>query len=524
MITSPFPALRAATIILPDLLRRPENVITVNNLTDGRAVTFDPDGSTTINGSSTAVTLTNTVVTCDNSNWYHRKDGVFGVVGSNGTTVSTTAGVATVKQGGNLVENTTINGVSTYSLTYTNFGASNNFAVTNSVALFSTGGGSTGFKILGEISADPTGTYITDDHSFLATTAGGSGLWSNYGRLIFGGRKNNEIYFTINRTDPVLRLDGTEAEFYGRGTFSGNMFLKGTTNIKITNVNNFGTVPVYKENFTWQGGMWISNAGDVPLILEGARTSFPTSVGADLGCFIGTSGGGTSGTIWYDYGRMIFRPRAGKPLYVTSGSEPVLTVLNGMVGIGLGMTNPSDTVHTKGTVRHEDLPAVTTETDFFMANSLGQMAQGPLPDGIVAPANLEATGVTAGDYGAYGDYYEFEVNAGGQIVSATQVYPGEATYLGDNGATGETITWQPEDINVDADPTDGHLTVELNGAMKTGVAYSLWGCCNLTYNIILSGTMKLTGQYGTVSTLTLGPGEHIEVIKKSTGEFRVSRK
>ncbi len=514
----------AATIILPDLLRRPENIITVNNLTDGRAITFDPDGSTTINGSSTAVTLTNTVVTCDNSNWYHRKDGVFSVVGSNGLTASTAAGVATVKQGGNLVENTTINGVSTYSLTYTNFGASNNFSVINSAALFSTGGGSTGFKILGEISADPTGTYITDDHSFVATTAGGSGLWSNYGRLIFGGRKNNEIYFTINRTDPVLRIDGTEAEFYGRGTFSGNLFLKGSSNIKITNVNNFGTVPVYKENFTWQGGMWISNAGDVPLILEGARTSFPTSVGADLGSFIGTSGGGSSGTIWYDYGRMIFRPRAGKPLFVTSGSEPVLTVLNGTVGVGLGMSNPTDTLHSKGTVRHEDLPAVTTETDFFMGNSLGQMAQGPLPDGIVAPANLEATGVTAGDYGAYGDYYEFEVNVGGQIVSATQVYPGEATYLGDNGATGETVVWQPGDIKVKADPTAGNLEINLNGSMKQGVSYDLFGCCNATYSIVInSGNIKLPGNYGTVTTYTLLAGEHLEIIRLSDNIYYVKK-
>ena len=514
----------AATVILPDLLRRPENIITVNNLTDGRAITFDPDGSTTINGASTAVTLTNTVVTCDNSNWYSRKDGVFGVVGSNGLTASTSAGVATVKYGGSLVENTTVNGVSTYALTFTNFGASNNFAVTNSVALFSTGGGSTGFKILGEINADPTGTYITDDHSFVATTAGGSGIWSNYGRLVFGGRKNNEIYFTINRTDPVLTITSTEAEFFGRGVFSGNLFLKGTTNIKITNVNNFGTVPVYKENFTWQGGMWISNAGDVPLVLEGARTSFPTSVGADLGSFIGTSGGGSSGTIWYDYGRLIMRPRAGKPVYITSGNEPVLTVLNGMVGIGLGMTNPSDTVHTKGTVRHEDLPATATETDFIMANSLGQLAQGPLPDDIVPSASLADVGVTPGTYGTHNKFVEIDVNAKGQITDIVETAFSMATYASSGGPT--TTTLQHDDYVVEADPTAGDLTIQL-GSQENGRVYHIFGCCNLTNDIILQGSgMKFTGAYGTTSSdYTFGPGEHLEIIYRSSNStYYISKK
>jgi hypothetical protein len=102
--------------------------------------------------------------------------------------------------------------------------------------------------------------------------------------------------------------------------------------------------------------------------------------------------------------------------------------------------------------------------------------------------------------------------------------PGEATYSGANGATGETVTWQPEDVNVDADPTAGHLTVELNGGMYTGVHYSLFGCCNLTYNIILSGTMKLTGEYGTVASYTLTAGQHLEVVKFSDNSFRVSKK
>lgn len=114
--------------------------------------------------------------------------------------------------------------------------------------------------------------------------------------------------------------------------------------------------------------------------------------------------------------------------------------------------------------------------------------------------------------------------ARGQIPITAIRAPGEATYLGDNGATGETVTWQPEDVNVDADPTAGHLTVELNGGMYTGVHYSLFGCCNLTYNIILSGTMKLTGEYGTVSSYTLTAGQHLEVVKFSDNSFRVSKK
>ncbi len=115
--------------------------------------------------------------------------------------------------------------------------------------------------------------------------------------------------------------------------------------------------------------------------------------------------------------------------------------------------------------------------------------------------------------------------ARGQIPITAIRNPGEATYLGDNGGTGETVTWQPEDILVEADPTAGHLTVELNTSMKQGLAYSLFGCCNLTYNITLnSGTMKITGSYGTTSSYVLGAGEHLEVIRMSSNTFYISKK
>lgn len=59
-----------ATITIPSVLLHPLNKIAVDNLTDGRAVTLDPEGSVTVSGGATYLTTTNTVLTTDGTNWY----------------------------------------------------------------------------------------------------------------------------------------------------------------------------------------------------------------------------------------------------------------------------------------------------------------------------------------------------------------------------------------------------------------------------------------------------------------------
>ena len=239
-----------------------------------------------------------------------------------------------------------------------------------------------------------------------------------------------------------------------------------------------------------------------------------------------------------------------------AGTQRIRVLSDGKTGIGT--TTPLQTLHVAGTAR-------ITGSDGTATGLMGRDADGDV-SGVGLSVGLEFSGGNiqadigsglniSGNDIAWGgtltenttvdvDGFDLEfvglptatteedvmlVGTGGLLVKGTIPItairaPGEATYSGANGATGETVTWQPEDVNVDADPTAGHLTVELNGGMYTGVHYSLFGCCNLTYNIILSGTMKLTGEYGTVASYTLTAGQHLEVVKFSDNSFRVSKK
>lgn len=239
-----------------------------------------------------------------------------------------------------------------------------------------------------------------------------------------------------------------------------------------------------------------------------------------------------------------------------AGTQRIRVLSDGKTGIGT--TTPLQTLHVAGTAR-------ITGSDGTATGLMGRDADGDV-SGVGLSVGLEFSGGNiqadigsglniSGNDIAWGgtltenttvdvDGFDLEfvglptatteedvmlVGTGGLLVKGTIPItairaPGEATYSGANGATGETVTWQPEDVNVDADPTAGKLTVELNGGMYTGVHYSLFGCCNLTYDIILSGTMKLTGEYGTVASYTLTAGQHLEVVKFSDNSFRVSKK
>ncbi len=241
-----------------------------------------------------------------------------------------------------------------------------------------------------------------------------------------------------------------------------------------------------------------------------------------------------------------------------AGTQRIRVLSDGKTGIGT--TTPLQTLHVAGTAR-------ITGSDGTATGLMGRDADGDV-SGVGLSVGLEFSGGniqadlgsglnvsgnsiawggtltenTTQDFDTYDVFFTnmptsttedeaLVIDSGtgklarGQIPITAIRAPGEATYLGDNGATGETVTWQPEDILVEADPTAGHLTVELNTSMKQGLAYSLFGCCNLTYNITLnSGTMKITGSYGTTSSYVLGAGEHLEVIRLSTNTFYVSKK
>lgn len=241
-----------------------------------------------------------------------------------------------------------------------------------------------------------------------------------------------------------------------------------------------------------------------------------------------------------------------------AGTQRIRVLSDGKTGIGT--TTPLQTLHVAGTARitgsdgtatglmgrdaDGDVSAVGVSVglEFSGGNIQVEMGSGLNVSGNAVAWGGTLTENTTVDFDTYDVYFTdmptsttedeaLVIDSGtgklarGQIPITAIRAPGEATYLGANGATGELVVWQPEDILVEADPTAGNLEINLNTSMKQGLAYSLFGCCNLTYNIVLDGgTMKISGSYGTVSTYTLGAGEHLEVIRLSTDTFYVSKK
>lgn len=62
-----------ATITLPKVFKHPYNRIVLDNATDGRAVTIDPEGSDLVVGSATYTTTTNAILTNNGTAWYTYK-------------------------------------------------------------------------------------------------------------------------------------------------------------------------------------------------------------------------------------------------------------------------------------------------------------------------------------------------------------------------------------------------------------------------------------------------------------------
>lgn len=377
----------ASTIILPSILLHPKNVVNVINETEGRTVTIDPESTTTVNGTSTATSVSTMQLTNRSSAWHFKADGV-GAVSNGITLVGSTA-----EQGGRYTHNTLLSGRHLYSLNQDSLSYLRFLYNTNG-ALFSTRNGATGIKILGDISSLP-GT-LADDESFIATSSSGSGgLVLGDGRLLIGSRKNNLIGFTTDRAQYDLLISNTNVTFYRTGGFENNIWNKNTGSGagKYTNITDSGS-PFYKETFTHSGRMWISDGGDVPLILGGSVSARPPLSLSDNGGFIVTSGGGTTGTVLQDYGRLVFGSRYGNPMHwVTSQmNNPKMSLWETGLSVGNGMVPARDSVDIVGTVRIEGIPAKTTETNVAVFNALGQMASGP-----IEPNDLAQQGAATGE-------------------------------------------------------------------------------------------------------------------------------
>jgi hypothetical protein len=166
------------------------------------------------------------------------------------------------------------------------------------------------------------------------------------------------------------------------------------------------------------------------------------------------------------------------------------------------------------------MPTLAPSTILTTATNFGGDISGTydnlqLSANAVTPVELQNTSVAAGTYGGQNKFTSLVIDEDGRAISATESAFNMTTYAGVIG--GSTVTWQVDDYVVEADPTNGDLTVELAGLVE-GRIYHLFGCCNLTNDIVLSGAnMKFSGAYGpTSSPYTLGPGEHLKIVYRSS--------
>lgn len=89
----------SATITVPTVLAHPLNRIAIDNTTDGRTVTIDPEGSALINGAATFATTTNAVITTNQTDWFSPKTAVTsdlnGIYSGSGTVPNATTATVT---------------------------------------------------------------------------------------------------------------------------------------------------------------------------------------------------------------------------------------------------------------------------------------------------------------------------------------------------------------------------------------------------------------------------------------------
>jgi len=442
----------ASSVIIPTFLLHPKNTIFLMNETEGRAVTVDPESTTTINGVSTASTVSNITLTNTGTTWHFQADGAAGA--SNGLTLSG----STIIQGGRFTQNTSQSGRLLYSLSIDSL-TNLNLRYNTNGTLFSTNNGSVGFRIGGDVTS---GSIFGTDESFIATTAGGSGIWNGFGKLVIGSRINNSIVFTTDRTNPDLTLSTTEALFARRGSFENNIWVKNTGTY--TNITN-SFAPLVKENFTLSGRTWISSGGDVPLILGGSEAARPTSAITDNGGYIVTSGGGTAGTAFENYGSLILGARYSNPIFFMTSKldNPKMRIGETGIQIGNGMTAARDSLDVVGTVRFEGLPSKTSETNVVWRNTLGQLATGG-----ITPSDLGQQGAATGEVIKWnGTIWAPATDAGGGGGATDLTFSGTSSPVTLNSSTGTDVDFiDGAGITIAGTST----TLTLNNNLTTGVS------------------------------------------------------
>lgn len=211
--------------------------------------------------------------------------------------------------------------------------------------------------------------------------------------------------------------------------------------------------------------------------------------------------------------------------YTYNGSRNLRALLTHNGRFGIGSSSPTQTLHVEGTARITGSDGTaTTITGRDADGDISSVSLGSslaLSSGTLAIADVA---VTPGTYGNHNKFVEIDVNSKGQITDIVETAFNITTYASSGGPT--TTTLQHDDYIVEADPTAGDLTIEL-GSQENGRVYHIFGCCNLTNNIILSGSnMKFTGAYGvTSSPYTLAAGEHLEIIYRSSNStYYISKK
>lgn len=500
----------AGSVVVPDFLLHPKNTITLMNETSGRVMTVDPEGSTTVNGVATSSSTSNIILNNTGTTWHFQADGA--ATAANGLTLSG----STVISGGRYNQNTLQSGRLLYSLSQDSL-TNLSFKYNTGGALFSTNNGSVGFRIGGDVTS---GTIFATDESFIATTAGGSGLWSGFGKLVIGSRVNNSIVFTTDRINPDLTLSTTEALFARRGSFENNIWVKNTGSY--TNITN-SFAPLVKENFTLSGRAWISSGGDVPLILGGSETTRPTLAITDNGGYIATSGGGTAGTAFENYGSLVLGARYANPIYFMTSKldNPKMRIGETGVQIGNGMTAARDSLDVVGTVRFEGLPSKSSETSVVWRNTLGQLSTG----GIL-PSDLGQQSATTGQVIKWNGTIWAPDNDAGGGGGANLTFSGATTPVtlaSDSGSdvnfvdgAGITIAGTTTTLTLNNNLTTGVSGGQtVVGGTASGNSLTISSTTNATKGDILFGTSAYKEATNRLGIGTTSPSATVQVAQAS---------
>lgn len=466
----------AGGLVIPTIMFDPENTIYVLNETANRAITIDPEGATTINGASTSTTSSSQfTLICQNSDWTYQSS----LTGANN---GLTLNGSTVQQGGRFLQNTSQSGRLLYSLSVDSL-TNLNFRFNTNGAAFSTGNGATGLRLIGDATSF---SMLGTDESAIMTTAGGSGILSQFGRLLIAPRTNNSVGITFDRSTMAYYFDNTEFISVPRISAEANIWLKNTGSL--TNVTNSFN-PLYIEKLTMNGRGTFSQGGDLHLTISGGENSRPASLttyNAALIC--ATGGAGTAGTIFAGTD-LVLMPRYANKIYLATSqvTNPKMIIGESGVAIGGGMVAARDTLDVTGTVRFEGLPSKTSQTSVAWINGLGQLATGD-----INPSDLRQQGATTGQVIKWnGTSWAPAADAGGGGGATDLSVSGGTSPLSVNSSTGTDISFT-DGSGITMTGTSSDITVTNN--LSTGIVggQSVVGGTASGNNLTLSSTTNAT--------------------------------